>query len=77
MKKLPEKTEKNRMRWVILFSGMCGKKKTAAANCRLTGPLICSVFYSVSNKSGYCFVHTIMELFSENIFLLKILKQLF
>lgn len=39
----------------------------------LTGPVICSVFYSVSNKAGYHFVHIALELFSDNIFLLKIL----
>lgn len=39
----------------------------------LTGSVICSVFYSVSNKNGCRFVHTTLELFSDNIFLLKTL----
>lgn len=50
------------------------KKKTQLPTANsLTGPVICSVFYSVSNKSGCHFVHTTLELFSDNIFLLKIL----
>ena len=62
----------------LVYQEGCVKKKNnpqlPAANL-LTGPLICSVFYSVSNKSGYCFVHITMELFPENIFSLKIPMQ--
>lgn len=51
---------------------MYGKKVWLPTAGLLTGTVVYLVLYSVSNKAAYHFVHITLDLFKDNIFLLKI-----